>query len=82
LTVTVKVGENPASTQVEVTQVDEDVFSVKIGGKEATKVELQWPVGHTSLTAVFSKSGMKVVSQVNLLSPSLPFLSLSPFYLI
>jgi len=64
LTVTLNHGETPTSAKVEVTQVEEDVYSVKIEGQEETKVELEWPVGAVSLTATFEKSGLKTVSQV------------------
>ena len=64
LTVTVNAGQTPTPTNVEVTQVDEDTYSVKIDGKEATQVELDWQVGSTAVEAMFSKSGLKVVSQV------------------
>lgn len=62
-------GENPTTTNVEVTQVDEDVYSVKVQGKEETKVELDWAIGSTAVEAQFSKSGTRVVSQITKRKP-------------
>lgn len=65
LTVTPNLGENTQSIEVKVQQVDEDVFSVRFPDGEETQVELDWQVGATTIEAAFSKSGLRVVSQVS-----------------
>lgn len=66
LAVTVSSGESPSPLALTVSHVKEDVYNVKFADGDETQVELDWQVGSSTVEAAFSKSGLRVVSQVRI----------------